>query len=42
VPVAADDEEDEDRPEGTLRPDRILEKGLDVLKAEAPTAKAAA
>jgi len=42
VPVAADREEDEDLPEGAPRPDRILEKGLEVLKAEAPAEKAAA
>jgi len=42
VPVAADREEDEDLPEGTPRPDRILEKGLEVLKDEAPAEKAAA
>jgi len=42
VPVAAEREEDEDLPEGAPRPDRILEKGLEVLKAEAPAEKAAA
>lgn len=42
VPVAAEREEDEDLPEGTPRPDRILEKGLEVLKAEAPAEKATA
>ena len=42
VPVAAEREEDEDLPEGTPVPDRILEKGLEVLKAEAPAEKAAA
>ena len=40
VPVAPDEEE---VPEGAAKPDRILEKGLEVLKAEsAPAAKAAA
>jgi carboxyl-terminal processing protease len=33
VPVAARTEEDEDLPEGAPRPDRILDKGLEVLKA---------
>jgi len=42
VPVAAEREEDEDLPGGAPRPDRILEKGLEVLKAEAPAEKAAA
>jgi len=42
VPVAAQRDEDEDLPEGAPRPDRILEKGLEVLKAEAPAEKAAA
>ena len=41
VPVAQEDE-DADTPEGAAKPDRILEKGLEVLKAEAPAAKAAA
>ena len=40
VPIAPDEEE---APEGAAKPDRILEKGLEVLKAEsAPAAKAAA
>jgi carboxyl-terminal processing protease len=42
VPVAAEREEDEDLPEGTVPPDRILEKGLEVLKAEGAPQKAAA
>jgi carboxyl-terminal processing protease len=43
VAVAAQREEDEDLPEGAVRPDRILEKALEVVKAEAaPAAKAAA
>jgi len=42
VPVAAERDEDEDLPEGTTPPDRILEKGLEVLKAEATPEKAAA
>lgn len=42
VPAVAEREEDEDLPEGTPRPDRILEKGLEVLKAEVPAEKAAA
>ncbi len=42
VPVAAEREEDEDLPESAPRPDRILEKALEVLKADAPAAKAAA
>ncbi len=42
VPVAAERDEDEDLPEGTTPPDRILEKGLEVLKAEAAPEKAAA
>jgi carboxyl-terminal processing protease len=42
VPVAAEREEDEDLPEGAPRPDRILEKGLEVLKSEAAAEKAAA
>jgi C-terminal processing protease CtpA/Prc len=42
VPVSQEDE-DSDAPEGAAKPDRILEKGLEVLKAEgAPAAKAAA
>jgi carboxyl-terminal processing protease len=41
VPVAADREEDEDLPEGAPRPDRILEKALEVVKGDAPAAKAA-
>ena len=39
VPVA---EEDEDAAEGAPKADHILEKALEVLKAEAPAAKAAA
>ena len=40
VPVASQDE-DEDAPEGAPHPDRILEKALEVVKAEvAPAAKA--
>jgi hypothetical protein len=31
VPVAAEREEDEDLPEGTSPPDRILEKGIEVV-----------
>jgi carboxyl-terminal processing protease len=42
VPVAAEREEDDDLPEAAPRPDRILEKALEVLKEEAPAAKAAA
>jgi carboxyl-terminal processing protease len=42
VPFEAEREEDEDLPEGAPHPDRILEKALEVVKAEAPTAKAAA
>jgi hypothetical protein len=42
VPVAQHEEdEDADAPEGAAKPDRILEKGLEILKAETP-AKAAA
>ena len=41
VPVAAQREEDEDLAEGA-KPDRILEKALEVLKGDAPAAKAAA
>lgn len=41
VPVAAHREEDEDLAEGT-KPDRILEKALEVVKGDAPAAKAAA
>ena len=41
VPVAADREEDEDLPEGAPIPDRVLEKGLEVLKADVPAEKAA-
>jgi carboxyl-terminal processing protease len=37
VPVASQRDEDEDLPEGTKPPDRILEKGLDVLKSEGAT-----
>jgi hypothetical protein len=40
--VTADREEDEDLPEAATRPDRILEKALEVLKEETPAAKAAA
>lgn len=42
VPVAAERDEDEDLPEGAAPPDRILEKGLEVLKAEGTAQKAAA
>jgi carboxyl-terminal processing protease len=42
VPVAAEREEDEDLPEGTAKPDRILEKALEVVKGDPPAAKAAA
>ncbi len=42
VPVATEREEDEDLPEGATKPDRILEKALEVVKGEAPAAKAAA
>jgi len=42
VPVTAEREEDEDLPEGAPRPDHILEKALEVVKGEAPAAKAAA
>jgi hypothetical protein len=31
VPVAAEREEDEDLPEGMSPPDRVLEKGLEVV-----------
>jgi carboxyl-terminal processing protease len=41
VPVAAKREEDEDLPAGA-KPDRILDKALEVVKADAPAAKAAA
>lgn len=41
VPVAAEREEDEDLPEDA-KPDRILEKALEVVKADAPAAKSAA
>ena len=41
VPVAAQREEDEDLAEGA-KPDRILEKALEVVKGDAPAAKAAA
>jgi carboxyl-terminal processing protease len=34
VPVGAEREEDEDLPAGTKHPDRILEKALEVLKAD--------
>src|SRR5512143_1237585 len=42
VPVAAQRDEDEDVPEGATPPDRILEKGLEVLRSEGATQKAAA
>jgi carboxyl-terminal processing protease len=42
VPVAAERDEDEDLPEGTTPPDRILEKGIEVLKGGATPEKAAA
>jgi carboxyl-terminal processing protease len=42
VPVTAEREEDEDLPEGAKQPDRILEKALEVVKADAPAAKPAA
>jgi carboxyl-terminal processing protease len=42
VPVAAERDEDEDLPEGAAPPDRILEKGLEVLKTEGTEQKAAA
>jgi len=42
VPVAAEREEDEDLPEGATKPDRILEKALELVKADPPAAKAAA
>jgi carboxyl-terminal processing protease len=35
VPVASRTEEDEDLPEGAPRPDRILDKALEILKTEA-------
>jgi hypothetical protein len=35
-------EEDEDLPEGAAKPDRILEKALEVVKGDPPAAKAAA
>jgi carboxyl-terminal processing protease len=41
VAVADEREEDEDLPAGTPRPDRILEKALEVVKQEVPPAKAA-
>ena len=40
VPVAAEGEEDEDLPEGATRPDRILEKALEVVKGDEPATKA--
>jgi carboxyl-terminal processing protease len=42
VPVAEPREEDEEPPAGEVRPDRILEKALEVVKEEVPPAKAAA
>jgi C-terminal processing protease CtpA/Prc len=42
VPVADGREEDEDLAAGTPRPDRILEKALEVVKEEVAPAKAAA
>jgi carboxyl-terminal processing protease len=42
VPVTTEREGDEDLPESAPRPDRILQKALEVLKADAPAAKAAA
>jgi hypothetical protein len=42
VPVAAERDEDEDLPEGATPPDRVLDRGLEVLKAEGTAAKAAA
>jgi len=41
VPVATQHEEDEDLAEGA-KPDRILEKALEVVKGDATAAKAAA
>lgn len=35
VPVASKTDEDEDLPEGTPRPDHILDKALEILKSEA-------
>jgi C-terminal processing protease CtpA/Prc len=32
--ASAREEDDEDRPEGEAAPDRILEKGLEVVRAE--------
>jgi carboxyl-terminal processing protease len=40
VPVAEEREDDEELPEGEAHPDRILEKALEVLRAEAPKAAA--
>ena len=40
VPVAVERDEDEAPPAGGGHPDRILEKALEVVKAEAPAAKA--
>jgi len=37
VPVAAQRDEDEDLPEGTTPPDRILEKGIEVVAAHVTT-----
>ncbi len=42
VPVASEREEDEDLPEGAPKPDRILEKAIEVVKEPPPAAKAAA
>jgi carboxyl-terminal processing protease len=42
VAVTAERDEEEDLPEGAKQPDRILEKALEVVKADAPAAKAAA
>jgi carboxyl-terminal processing protease len=42
VPVSTERDEDEDLPEGTAKPDRILEKALEVVKGGPPAAKAAA
>ena len=41
IPVAAQRDEDEDLPEGTTPPDRILEKGIEVLKNPPKAEKAA-
>jgi carboxyl-terminal processing protease len=42
VPVTAERDDDEHLPEGAEQPDRILEKALEVVKADAPATKAAA